>query len=166
MAASPPGWFQIRSASTGDILSHPYLSSPSVLMPSPATPKPSQYRETWGAQWTLIHTQNFAPKFPGITGTNTWCIMNRLTGTLLGNVTYKSKGEEKLGVAAWEFNTGDVLGHTWKLELDSACNWKIINYKTLFLLEQTNVPLGEGKEVICRDRTLRRGEKNKTWVLT
>lgn len=135
-------------------------------MPSPATPKPSQYRETWGAQWTLIHTQNFAPKFPGITGTNTWCIMNRLTGTLLGNVTYKSKGEEKLGVAAWEFNTGDVLGHTWKLELDSACNWKIINYKTLFLLEQTNVPLGEGKEVICRDRTLRRGEKNKTWVLT
>lgn len=92
--------------------------------------------------------------------------MNRLTRTLLGNVKYYFKGEEKFGVAAWEFDTADVLGHTWKLELDAACNWKIINYKTSFLLERTGITLGEGKEVICLNRTFSNGEANKTWIIT
>lgn len=163
VVAFPPGWLQIQSVATGDLLSHSYASCPLVLLPPTATPKSSQYRESWNTQWTFIHAQAFGPDFPAA---NTWCIMNRLTRTLIRNVTYLVNGELETGLAAWESGSNDVYGRSWKLELDSACRWKIINYETSHLLEQTDKPCGDGKGVICASQSFRRGAKNKIWLLT
>lgn len=153
--AFPSGWLQIQNVSTGDLLSHSYAYCPPVLLPPPATPTSSQYRESWSTQWTFIHTKAFVPDFPRA---NAWCVMNRLTKTLIGDV--------KVGLAAWESEPNDDHGHSWKLKLDSACHWKIINYKTSCLLEQTNKPRNGGKEVICISQSVKGDGGDKTWLLT
>lgn len=92
--------------------------------------------------------------------------MNRLTRTLIGDVTYLVNGELETGLAAWDFGTKEVHGRSWKLELDSACRWKIINYETSHLLEQTDKPCNGGKGIICASQIFKRGAGNKTWLLT
>lgn len=54
---------------------------------------------------------------------------------------------------------------TWKLELDPASNWRILNYTTGFLLAQTKEPLAGGMEAACVDKKLYTEEVNKSWAL-
>lgn len=172
----PCGWFRIQNSETRGLLSHTYLSippvlvDPSTLIGSSSTIPPTKYREVWDTQWTLISAQNYAPKTPRKTGTNTWCIRNRLTKGFLGDTTCEAGGTSKHKITAWEpcltigteFKDGiNAAEYTWKFELDTDHNWKIINHSTSCLLEHAQES-GGGTEVACVDKKVTR---NKSWAL-
>jgi hypothetical protein len=41
----------------------------------------------------------------------------------------------------------------WNLELDTESNWKIV-HNSVFLLEESVVPLLDGYEIVCNTKTL------------
>lgn len=170
VVAFPPGWFQIQSAETGDLLSHTYRCNPPVLVKPSVPAVLPQYRESWATQWAAIHAGNFRG-FKCSTGMNTWCIKNRLTGGLLGfmyNTKHPFKDTPKVSGYCWDFGLEDITEHVWRLEIDPASNsrWKIIHHRTGFLLERTTNKHYRGTEVDCIDKKLPQGDRNKTWLLT
>lgn len=160
----PPGWFHIQNSSTGNLLSHTYLHNPPVLLPAPDSPKASQYLEGWQFQWAAYH-----PKFwdsDTTSAKNLWVIVNRLTRAVLINKGWEIEDTPLGSIVAWPPNNGWLWPDAkWKLELDTSCNWKIINSLTSCFLEQTQVQKGSGMEVVCVDKRFTTKGGNKSWIL-
>lgn len=53
----------------------------------------------------------------------------------------------------------------WKLELDSACNWKITNRNTSCLLQQTDSIGSAAGKVGCTDGTFTQAGGRQSWIL-
>lgn len=166
--AFPCGWIHLQNSKTGALLSHEYLSTPPILVDPPSVVQPSQYRDGWDTQWTLINVGSYAPKSSCTTGPNTWCIRNRLTKAFLSNTP-------KLGITAWEsnllyaaeggsFKDGiDIAEYTWKLDLDLGPEryWNITNYSTSCKLAQV-LKSGARGFGVCADEKYNR---NTSWNL-
>lgn len=147
----PPGWFQIQNVGTGHLLSHTYPYNLPVLLPPPALPKPSQYRESWEFQWVLVHSKGHNSNTTS--PRNAWYIRNRLTGAHI---------RSQLGVTILVDRYQDL---EWQLELDPLCNWKIKNRASFCLLEQTNIPRGGGAAATCNSEYFTLEGGNKSWIL-
>lgn len=172
--AFPCGWLQIQNLEIGALLSHTYLSNPPVLVDPCPTTLPTQYREAWDTQWTLIDARTYAPDSLCATGINQWCIRNRLTKAFLGGTEYKCNGLPKDVVTAMETNLLPVGGgtkfkeginiseYTWGLELDLDNNWIIINRSSSYLLGPTGLQISSGAELTCATVEVARG---RSWVL-
>lgn len=159
--AYPPGWVHIQNARTQDLLSHTYLYNSPVLEPSPASLRPSQHREGWRFQWTMVHSKSFRPR--SAAGRNLWCIVNRLTRGHLENTLWLNKG-----INAWQTLPSGATGNPiseWRLELDPACNWKIINSADSSLLEQTSSLRIGGTEVVCVNGSFSLRKGSQSWIL-
>lgn len=53
----------------------------------------------------------------------------------------------------------------WRLELDTACNWKITNRNTSCLLQQTDMIRSAGGNVSCTDETFTQAGGRQSWIL-
>lgn len=149
----PPGWFNMQNVRTGHLLSHDYGHNPPVLRPPPNSPVESQHRRNWQFQWTLCHSKCF--KFSTASERNSWYIINRLTRAPLSpHFTMEEKD-----FAGREDNLA------WKLELDSACNWKITNRNTSCLLQQTDTIGSAAGKVGCTDGTFTQAGGRQSWIL-
>lgn len=121
----PAGWFQIQNVGTGGLLRHTYLHNPATIRPPPICQRPSQYRESWEFQWTLVHTT--CHNTDTAAGSNSWRIINRLT-------------RAHLSPRFWVITPKTLPGHgsdlDWQLDLDPSYNWKIRNWRSSCLLEE------------------------------
>lgn len=162
VVAFPPGWFQIQNVDSKDLLSHKYTFNPPVLEPVNPSQLPSQYRETWNTQWTLVDPRLYNKD---IAEENTWCIMNQLTRGFL-NVSQSQIASMTgwPGVYASRTESSNFSEHRWVLELDPAYNWTIAYHSTSYLLEGTEGHCNGGKQVVCSDNKLT-SRDNKTWFL-
>lgn len=155
----PPGWLHIQNLASGGFLSHKYLHAPAILLPPPASPRPSQHRESWGTQWALVPAEIDTPS----SKENTWRIVNRLTGGLL-----QSDYLLGLGVGANRTSPFSPGNEVWYLEVHQAGNWAtsdqtwtISEAITLSLLESVNASCDEGGKVVCVDNTFTPETKNR-----
>lgn len=166
MVAIPVGWVEIINVGSGDILTQTYISSPPRLVhPSDqySNLKPPEYRERWGTQWTLVLPTTHEPQ--GCDSSGTWIIKNRLTGARLRNSSYPREVGQQLSVVA-VMNQGFVKVwpiERWILELESDNTWKIRNQNSSSYLEETEVRIGDGKELACVSESFKRGDTSKMW---
>ena len=157
----PVGWHRLKNASTGHILSHSYPSSPPILI-SPIEPKhTSNYRETWGTQWAIIHNRGFTTD----AAVASYQIKNRLTNGFLrargsGGPAVSKAVEDT--VCAWQADNpgGEKL---WALEIDARKNWKIVEEATRNLLgEALGTPFGGENTLECCNK---QEDPRRSWRL-
>ncbi|KAI5858411.1 hypothetical protein BZA05DRAFT_414224 [Tricharina praecox] len=161
MSSVPIGWHQLKNVSTGNILSHSYPSSLPILI-SPTGPNhTSNYRETWGTQWTIIHNRALV----GGNAVASFQIRNRLTGGFLrarGTMDPTIPTTMEDTVRAWQTcpSGGEKL---WTLELDGRRNWKIVEEATGNLLgEALGRSFGGGNTLECSSKQL---DPRRSWKL-
>ena len=161
VCAVPVGWHQLKNVSTGHILSHSYPSCPPILI-SPIEPKhTSNYRETWGTQWAIIHNRGFTTG----AAVASFQIKNRLTSGFLrardSGGPAVPKAEEVI-VRAWQttYLKGKKL---WALETDARRNWKIVEEATRNLLgESLGTSFGGGNTLECCSK---QADPRRSWRL-
>lgn len=127
--------------------------------------RPSKYRETWGTQWCLISPNTF---YRGaIVEKNVWIIKNRLTEGLLNSRHDKSPGrDDGISVGCTKsVEFGETINPRclWKLELDQGDHWKIMQNSTFCFLEQSDLPLFDGREVVCTSEQVPERYRRKSW---
>lgn len=150
----PPGWFQIENSRTGSFLTHTYTCNPPVLLPSPRSPLPSEYRESWEFQWTLAHSRGYDIDVSA--SLNSWRIINRLTRVPLS---------PRFAVQTPQILKGHGRDLSWELELDPSYNWKLRNRVTACFLGQSSQSCGEGTAVVCDEKVFTMGGGMKSWIL-
>lgn len=130
-----------------------YVYNAPMLAPAPNPATQSQHQEQWDFQWTLAHSKCFGSSADE---RNSWCIINRRT---------RARLSPHFGNIKVEHLSGRYNNLAWKLELDTACNWKIINRKSGCLLQQLDVPFNSGKAVGCSDRKFSQKGGSQSWIL-
>lgn len=88
-------------------------------------------------------------------------IKNRLTGNILRCEPSKEFHREAVAsINAWDPKCYGLDPELWRLELDEDENWRIV-HKSRFLLEETDVKLFGGNEVVCTTKT---HHEKKNWA--
>jgi hypothetical protein len=150
----PIGWHQLKNAATGHILQHTYPSSTPTLVPQMPHKVTSNYRETWGTQWAVIHGQACRKKPSRLS----YQIRNRLTGGYLRCLQQSDTAASRYAEAdvhAWQ-TTPYNSPKLWKFDLDLRRNWKIVDETSGNLLAEAP---DAGKLVCCSKQLDRR----RTW---
>jgi len=150
----PAGWLQIQNIVSGQVLSLTYSSLPPITVVAPISPSPI---ESWATQWSFTHTSALGDRKPG---NRSYLIKNRLTGTYLRCWPSKLVFREAAGsVNAWETTCKYESFEFWRFELDEESNWRVV-HSSGPLLEEVDVPLLGGNEVVCTNKT---PHEKKTW---
>ncbi|KAL7269622.1 hypothetical protein RUND412_007704 [Rhizina undulata] len=136
LAAVPPGWVQIRSATHGQqILQQKYLTSPPFLGSEVDPSAPLNERINWGSQWA------FQLEKTNCLSQNHWFIVNRLTHGLLGHweelEVYKKGREINItALVTSSFKNGRNVESLWKLQKHRDGYWSIVNTGSGLVLEK------------------------------
>jgi hypothetical protein len=141
----PAGWLRLKNISSGHFLSQTSPSLPPLaILYTALTSSSFTHHESWATQWAFTQAPDV----------KTYNIKNRLTGTYLRCQPSKliHREEAEGSVNAWE-RSGCGKSEMWNLELDAESNWKIVHNSGL-LLEEADVPLLHGYEIVCTTKTL------------
>lgn len=144
----PVGWVFIINRSTGQFISQEYISQQPACKAPPSSKFQSQYRETWGAQWSLVSET----KYEGGTG---WIIKNRLT-----NGELEHPNNRMYPVSAEIHGSSDIESAQWLLELDVDGNFLIRNAASRLYLQNT---LRSGKHVLGCDKRMSNEKSSHHW---
>ena len=157
----PVGWHHLKNVSTGHILSQSYPSSLPILISPIELKHTSNYRETWGTQWAIIHNRVFTTG----AAVASFQIKNRLTSGFLrarGNGGPEVSKVEEDTVRAWQTDSPGGEKH-WALETDARKNWKIVEEATRDLLgEALGTSFGGGNTLECCSK---QADPRRSWRL-
>jgi len=151
----PAGWLRIQNVASSQVLSQTCSSLPPITVPPPTSPTPN---ESWATQWVFVQASTFGDSSAG---NRSYVIKNRLTGTILRCEKSKEFHREAVGsINAWDPKCYGNDPELWSFEVDADGNWRVA-HKSRLLLEETDVELLGGNEVICTTRT---HDNKKCWA--
>lgn len=153
----PHGWLQIRNVSSDHLLSHTFISLPPISVLS--TSKSLSYPESWATQWAFIRASDLGHSNAG---SRDYIIRNRLTRAYLRCQESKFLHQEGKEGSVNAYETRCYAFEFWRFDRNAQSNWKIVDSKSGFLLEEVAVPLMDGMEVVCVTKTT---DERRSWAL-